>query len=188
MPPASAFPTAGDYDSVRLHEASHATGHSTRLNRDLSGEFGSPAYAKEELRAEISAAMTSRVMGVAFDPDQVKATEQSRVDGVTNSAAYLASWLRSLPEKDRTKELMSAISDAQKISDHLLSHVPELQVEQEHERPTVSRGRMTGEIWSAPSMVGMPFDQRYMPRTRVASPAAASSSTTPSRFFPVSSA
>jgi antirestriction protein ArdC len=142
MPPVSAFPTAGDYDTVRLHEASHATGHHSRLNRDLSGQFGSPKYANEELRAEISAAMTSRVMGIAFDPDQVKATEQSRVDGVTNSAAYLASWLRSLPEKDRTKELMSAISDAQKISDHLLSHVPELQVEQEQqkERPTVSRG------------------------------------------------
>lgn len=142
MPPVSAFPTAGDYDTVRLHEASHATGHPSRLNRDLSGQFGSPTYAKEELRAEISAAMTSRVMGIAFDPDQVKATEQSRVEGVTNSAAYLASWLRSLPEKDRTKELMSAISDAQKISDHLLSHVPELQVEQEEqkERPTVSRG------------------------------------------------
>ncbi|MHB1705544.1 MAG: ArdC family protein [Acidithiobacillus sp.] len=142
MPPVSAFPTAGDYDTVRLHEASHATGHPSRLNRDLSGEFGSPKYAKEELRAEISAAMTSRVMGIAFDPDQVKATEQSRVEGVTNSAAYLASWLRSLPEKDRVKELMSAISDAQKISDHLLSHVPELQVEQKQqkERPTVSRG------------------------------------------------
>ena len=142
MPPVSAFPTAGDYDTVRLHEASHATGHPSRLNRDLSGQFGSPTYAKEELRAEISAAMTSRVMGIAFDPDQVKATEQSRVEGVTNSAAYLASWLRSLPEKDRTKELMSAISDAQKISDHLLSHVPELQVEQEEqkERPTVSHG------------------------------------------------
>ena len=142
MPPVSAFPTAGDYDTVRLHEASHATGHPSRLNRDLSGQFGSSAYAKEELRAEISAAMTSRVMGIAFDPDQVKATEQSRVEGVTNSAAYLASWLRSLPEKDRTKELMAAISDAQKISDHLLSHVPELQVEQgqQKERPTVSRG------------------------------------------------
>ena len=140
MPPVSAFPTAGDYDTVRLHEASHATGHPSRLNRDLSGQFGSPKYAKEELRAEISSAMTSRMLGVAFDPDQVKATEQSRVEGVTNSAAYLASWLRSLPEKDRTKELMAAISDAQKISDHLLSHVPELQVEQEHERPTVSRG------------------------------------------------
>jgi len=25
MPPVSAFPTAGDYDTVRLHEASHAT-------------------------------------------------------------------------------------------------------------------------------------------------------------------
>ena len=140
MPPASAFPTAGDYDTVRLHEASHATGHPSRLNRDLSGQFGSPAYAKEELRAEISAAMTSRVMGIAFDPDQVKATEQSRVEGVTNSAAYLASWLRSLPEKDRTKELMSALSDAQKISDHLLSCVPELQVGQEKERTAVSRG------------------------------------------------
>ena len=140
MPPVSAFPTAGDYDTVRLHEASHATGHPTRLNRDLSGEFGSPQYAKEELRAEISAAMTSRVMGIAFDPDQVKAAEQSRVGGVTNTAAYLASWLRSLPEKDRTKELMSAISDAQKISDHLLEHVPELQVEQEKEQTAVSRG------------------------------------------------
>ena len=142
MPPLSAFPTAGDYDTVRLHEASHATGHPSRLNRDLSGQFGSPKYAKEELRAEISSAMTSRMLGIAFDPDQVKATEQSRVEGVTNTAAYLASWLRSLPGKDRTKELMAAISDAQKISDHLLSHAPELQVEQgqQKERSTVSRG------------------------------------------------
>ena len=37
-----------------FHELSHATGHVSRLDRDLSGGFGSMSYAKEELRAELA--------------------------------------------------------------------------------------------------------------------------------------
>ena len=41
-------------EEVALHELAHASGHPTRLNRDLSGGFGSVLYAKEELRAELT--------------------------------------------------------------------------------------------------------------------------------------
>ena len=43
-----------------LHECAHATGADSRLDRHLSGHsFGSPEYAREELIAELSAAVIS---------------------------------------------------------------------------------------------------------------------------------
>ena len=44
------------YYATALHEGGHASGHHTRLNRDMLGHpFGSVEYAREELRAEIEA-------------------------------------------------------------------------------------------------------------------------------------
>ncbi len=117
IPALTSFATAADYGTVLLHEIGHATGHKERLKRDLNHLFGSADYAKEELRAEISAAMSARVLGVAFDPAQVDRTERS---GLDNSAAYLTGWLSALPEDQRKPELMAAISSAQKISDYVL--------------------------------------------------------------------
>ena len=117
MPLRSSFATLAGYDTVLLHEIGHATGHKSRLNRTMSGSFGSSEYAKEELRAEISAAMNARVLGISFNPDLVDRAERS---GIDNSAAYLGSWLSVLPEEDRKTELMAAISSAQKISDYVL--------------------------------------------------------------------
>jgi antirestriction protein ArdC len=51
MPPDEAFHGPEQRAVVVLHELAHASGHPTRLNRDLSGGFGSVPYAKEELRA-----------------------------------------------------------------------------------------------------------------------------------------
>ncbi|UKI14086.1 MAG: hypothetical protein L6V85_08240 [Clostridiales bacterium] len=54
------LPSRGDFKSMQefystaLHEIGHSTGHESRLNRDLSGGFGSETYALEELRAEIA--------------------------------------------------------------------------------------------------------------------------------------
>ena len=50
---------AGRMPKVRtaLHELGYATGHKTRLKRDLSGGFGSQRYAREELRAKIGSYM-----------------------------------------------------------------------------------------------------------------------------------
>jgi antirestriction protein ArdC len=53
MPADEAFRGPEQRAVVVLHEFAHASGHHTRLNRDLSGAFNSVAYAKEELRANL---------------------------------------------------------------------------------------------------------------------------------------
>lgn len=69
-----------------LHEMSHASGSENRLNRLKPGQsFGSAEYAKEELVAELTAALVSTQYGMA---KHVK----------SDSAAYLKSWLHSLNE------------------------------------------------------------------------------------------
>ena len=65
-----------EYYSTMLHEMTHSTMTPERLNREMGGSFGDPKYAKEELVAELTAAMISHSMG--FD---------SRI--TDNSAAYL---------------------------------------------------------------------------------------------------
>ena len=41
-----------------------ASGHPSRLNRDQSGAFGSPAYAREELVAEMAGAFVCATLGI----------------------------------------------------------------------------------------------------------------------------
>ena len=79
-----------------------------RLNREMGGRFGDPKYAKEELVAELTAAMISHSMG--FD---------SRI--TDNSAAYLDSWIGVL--KQEPKFIVSVMADVNKASDLILDHV-----------------------------------------------------------------
>jgi antirestriction protein ArdC len=53
LPPDEAFESPACRASVALHELAHASGHPSRLDRDLTGRFGSSAYSREELRAEL---------------------------------------------------------------------------------------------------------------------------------------
>jgi antirestriction protein ArdC len=122
MPPLEAFVDATAHDTVLLHELGHSTGHPSRLNREPSGPFGSETYAVEELRAELSAAMTAASLGIGFDP-AAQQVEQDRTS-LANHAAYLASWLHALPEQERKSAIMGAITDAQAISTYLLERVP----------------------------------------------------------------
>lgn len=111
MPPDTAFKDDYGYMSVFLHECGHATGHESRLNRDLSGSFGSESYAKEELRAEIASAFTSQALGFqAGNVDQAAHME--------NHKAYIQSWAKAI--KDAPNELFAAIKDAEAISDYLI--------------------------------------------------------------------
>lgn len=52
------------YAETLAHELSHSTGHESRLNRDLKGFGCKQDYAKEELVAEISAAIVMQRMGL----------------------------------------------------------------------------------------------------------------------------
>ena len=49
LPSHEAFTGPEAWAATALHELGHWTGHRSRLNRDLSGRFGSAAYAQEEL-------------------------------------------------------------------------------------------------------------------------------------------
>lgn len=125
MPDVEDFYTAKGHDTTFLHELSHATGHECRLNRELGNPFGSEKYAIEELRAEMSAAMTAAALGIGFEAS-AQNQEEGREAG--NSAAYLSSWLGALPEKDRKQILMKTINEAQGISDYLLERTPEIEI------------------------------------------------------------
>lgn len=81
-----------------LHECAHATGAKSRLDRIRPGQtFGSPEYAKEELTAELSAALIASQHGL---------TKHVKSD----SAAYLKSWLSSLQQgPDFLKTVLSDV-------------------------------------------------------------------------------
>ena len=112
MPPPSAFATAEGFCGTLLHEASHWTGHASRLNRDLRNRFGSHDYSREELRAEIGQVMVCAELGIAVSDSDF-----------SNNAAYVASWLERL-RSDR-KEIFRAAADAQRIADYLLAFHPD---------------------------------------------------------------
>lgn len=102
------FPKGADYYSTLLHEVAHSTGHPSRLNRDMSGFFGSPSYAREELIAEMTAALCGIRFGLATTPQQ-------------ENAAHLASWLRGLKEKP--EYLFEILIDANKAATMIADRV-----------------------------------------------------------------
>ena len=62
LPLLAQFHETTEYYSTAFHEMVHSTGHTSRLNRiEKTAFFGSEAYSKEELIAEISAATLVRV-------------------------------------------------------------------------------------------------------------------------------
>lgn len=72
--------------SVILHELVHWSGHPMRLNRELSGRFGTSAYAVEELVAELGAAFLCADLGISLNPRR-------------DHAAYVCSWLQVLRQQ-----------------------------------------------------------------------------------------
>lgn len=117
MPVAQAFGSAEGWSATALHELGHATGHASRLNRDLCGRFGSQAYAMEELRAELASVFMQGELGVGADIHQ--------------HAAYIESWLDAL-RKDK-REIFRAAGDAQRIADWCLSRHPAYRAAMESE-------------------------------------------------------
>ena len=93
-----------------LHEMAHSTGPKGRLNRDLNSSFGDKKYAKEELVAELSAALISSTMG--FD---------KRIND--NNAKYVSSWLKVL--KEEPSFIKTVLSDVGKASDMIIEKIDE---------------------------------------------------------------
>ena len=126
LPEREQFATANGYYQTALHELGHATGHPSRMDRDTLkngvGNFGSVEYAREELRAEMSAMMTGDRVGVGHDGSR--------------GAAYVDGWIKALDQDP--KEMYKAAADAQKISDYLIRPIKEREQTTEQEHATIA--------------------------------------------------
>jgi antirestriction protein ArdC len=110
VPPLQAYFEPINWHRTALHELGHASGHVSRLNRDLSGSFGSKKYTFEELIAEMNAAFCCASLGIV---PTVRHTD------------YIGSWLQVLREDNRA--IVRAASQASKAADYLLGFLPEHQ-------------------------------------------------------------
>ena len=109
VPPPQAYFEPINWHRTALHELGHATGHPSRLNRDLSGSHGTKKYAFEELVAELTAAFGCASLGIV---------------PTVRHADYIGSWVEVLREDNRA--IVRAASQASKAADYLLGFVPEI--------------------------------------------------------------
>jgi antirestriction protein ArdC len=112
VPPQPAFVQQIDFYRTALHELGHWTGHPSRLDRDQRGGFGTPAYAREELCAELASAFLCAALGIV---------------PTVRHADYLAHWLTVLRSDSRA--IFKAASQASKAADYLLAFTDTVQLE-----------------------------------------------------------
>lgn len=105
LPNKTAFNSEQNYYATAFHELAHWTGAKHRLDRNLEkGRFGNPAYAFEELVAE---------MGAAF------LCADYRIQGELRHAGYIDHWLKAC--RDDSKAIFRAAALAQKAVDYIQS-------------------------------------------------------------------
>ena len=101
LPCIEQFAETAEYYSTAFHELTHSTGHASRLNRlEKTAFFGTEAYSKEELVAEIGAATLVNAAGLETS------------SSFRNSAAYVQNWLKVLNSDKRF--IVSAAGKAEK--------------------------------------------------------------------------
>ncbi len=113
VPPISRFDSAGEFYNTLYHELSHATGHTSRLDRPTlttPAKYGSEAYSKEELVAEIAACFLCGHAGIDC---QI----------LENSVSYIGHWLNKLTGllEENHKFFVQASAQAQKAADYILN-------------------------------------------------------------------
>jgi antirestriction protein ArdC len=160
MPARGLFHSSEEYYSTLFHELTHSTGHPSRIGREgieKLNTFGSESYSREELIAEMGAAMLCGVTGIA--PSTLE-----------NSAAYLQSWITRL--KSDSKLIVQAASAAQKAADYIRNDAKSAESESQAED-----GRLMGLFDNMPErgqsdhaeQAGLAFPasltDKYRPRT-----------------------
>lgn len=109
LPLLAQFAETAEYYSTAFHELTHSTGHVSRLNRlEKTAFFGTEAYSKEELIAEIGAAALVNAAGLETS------------GSFRNSAAYIQNWLKVLSDDKRF--IVSAAGKAEKAVNLILNH------------------------------------------------------------------
>lgn len=137
MPKPEQFNSLPHYYSTLLHEIGHSTGAEGRLNREgiagKNGGFGSPAYAKEELVAELASFFAAAETGIPRQTD-------------AEHAAYLQGWAKVL--RDDQNALFKAAKDAGQAVDYILSKEKALELAKDRpiSEPNQYHGRTDGKV------------------------------------------
>ena len=89
LPHMNQFVNSESYYATLFHEMGHSTGAANRLDRQICNPFGSKAYSREELVAEITSAVLCNRFGI--DTEKIN----------RNTSAYVQSWLKVLSEDSK---------------------------------------------------------------------------------------
>ncbi|BCH21533.1 ArdC family protein [Mesorhizobium sp. L-8-3] len=107
VPPPQAYFEPINWHRTVLHEVGRASGHDTRLGRDLGGSFGSKRYFVEEIVAELSSAFCCATLGIT---------------PTVRHSDYIGAWIDTMREDNRV--IFRAASQASKAADWILSFLP----------------------------------------------------------------
>lgn len=113
IPEKRQFKDGESFYSNLAHEMAHSTGAESQLNRLKPSSFGSKEYAREELVAELSAALVAQRYGM---------TKHLKED----SASYLKSWLDSL--KESPEFIKTTLTDVKKASSMITQRIDAIQL------------------------------------------------------------
>jgi antirestriction protein ArdC len=127
VPLKTQFKDGESFYSTLLHEMGHSTGAESRLNREYGKFFGDAKYAKEELVAELTAALSSANLGISTSIRE-------------ENAQYLKSWLEALQQEP--KFILTVLSDVHRASE-MINRVVEQEVAKvmEAEETSVTKGK-----------------------------------------------
>jgi len=140
LPERDRFHAASARLATWAHEAIHSTGHRSRLARDLAGAFGSAAYAREELVAELGAVLLGERLAIGSD--------------TANHAAYLRHWCELL--RQDSKLLLQVLGDARRAADLI---APESSPQSSDQGEVSSRAGRPG-----PTAAGAEVSPEVLPR------------------------
>lgn len=104
LPHRASFDNEGSYYATAFHELTHWAGAESRLDRTKGKRFADPAYAFEELVAEMGAAFLCQDYGI---------------QGELRHAGYIQSWLKAC--RDDNRAIFKAAALAQKAADYINS-------------------------------------------------------------------
>lgn len=107
IPNDNLFKKSNGFYSTIFHEMGHSTGHKKRLDRDMTGLFGSPSYAREELIAEMTSSYLLNLTGLDDE------------SAIRNNTAYLQSWMECIKKDEKC--FITACSRAEKAVAYILN-------------------------------------------------------------------
>lgn len=130
MPEKRQFKDGESFYSNLFHEMGHSTGAEGQLDRIKPATFGSAEYAREELVAELTAALTAQRYGM---------TKHLKGD----SADYLKSWLDSL--KESPQFIKTTLLDVKKATSMLTQHIDKIAMEIDQEKKAEQTENVSNE-------------------------------------------